>query len=133
MQKRWLLLIPFAVAGTFLILIHSVLAIMFPAFIFVAALMMVASQFGVMGRQKLLITVPVPRDTPLKTVPLLLDAKDGQVYRYVMGHGGKKARGNACEMRIKYSGVIIYNQTTNTFTIGGQKHVPNALRIRELD
>jgi hypothetical protein len=81
--------------------------------------------------QNLLVTMPFSEDTPLKTILLLLGTEDGKVYRYILGHGCKKAGGNEHELRIKYSGRTIYDQKTNTFTIKGWKHMPDTLKVQE--
>jgi hypothetical protein len=133
MQKRWVLIVPF-MAVTFLISRASInSAAAFCGVIFLLLIMLKGlDMFGGIGSQKLLITVPFPKNTPLKTIPLLLGAEDGQVYRYVLRHGGKKAGGNGNETQIKYSGPIIYSSADNTFTIEGWKHTPDALHVKEL-
>ena len=136
MQKRWLLLISLAGVGTTLCVIDSAFSSLLLGlmpllgFSFVFEVLFQMKDFN---RQRLLVTMPFPKNTPLTTIPLFLGVEDGKVYGYLIRHGGKKAGGNDCEMHIKYSGDTIYDQKTNTFTVEGGKHRPEALRIREQD
>jgi len=134
MRKRWLLALPLAGAGTFLLLmLSSIFAVVLPGAIFLTIMAVVVYKLSRLGRQKLLVTLPFPKNTSLKTILLLLGAEDGEVYRYIIWHGGKKAWSNGRKVQIKYLGNRVYDQKTNTFTIEGGKHVPDALSVQELN
>jgi len=104
-----------------------------PGAMFLTIMAVIVDRLLGLDHQKLRTTLPFPKSTPLKTIPLLLGAEDWAVYRYIIGHGGKKARSNGRRVQIKYSGARIYNQKSNTFTIEGWKHVSDVLRVQELN